>query len=255
MNALTVFVATDMEFQAVAGALRNFSRRRGEPKPSGTGVCGRTHVALFQTDMGPLNARRRVEQVLTAHPGDAPILCYGVSGGLSPDCKVGDVVICRECADERGAVVTCDAALFETFATRLAQEKATPHTGRSVTMARMLCRKDEKRRTFAERGAIAVDMESFSVVSAAGDFGRAAAVVRIVSDDAHAELPDMNVAFDADYRVRYAKMAAILASHPFASAQFFANLRRAFLGMQATLKAALKLECGAAPARREVKTQ
>ncbi|HLK02243.1 MAG TPA: 4-hydroxy-3-methylbut-2-enyl diphosphate reductase [Streptosporangiaceae bacterium] len=100
------------------------------------------------------------------------LVVMGVGGGLTSGQRPGDVVV----ATRVGDVEVPGAALL---AGELRQAGLTVHLGPVVTVDHLLMRKSE-RAALAETGAIAVDMESAPLVSAAD--GRPFAVVRAISD-------------------------------------------------------------------------
>lgn len=222
---LTVFVATDGEFKAVAAASDEW-RADTESRKSGRGRVGETAFQLFQTDMGPANAARAARQVFERNPR-RDVLIVGISGALSPEISFGDTVICPEMVAETGAPAPCDGDLTDRLAEHFAGSKTTFHRGPGVTTNRVICSTAEKRRLYETYGGLTVDMESHAILAAAREFGLRVGVLRVVSDDARHDLPEMNAAFDADFNVRYVKMIAALVSSPIDSARFLKNLRPA----------------------------
>ncbi len=237
---LTVFVATDGEFKAVAEASDEW---RGDPesRKSGRGRVGKMTFQLFQTDMGPTNAARVARQVFERNT-ENDVLIVGISGALSPEISFGGTVICPEIVAETGDSMTCDADLTARLEKHFAGSKTTFHRGRGVTTNRVICSTAEKRRLFETYGGLTVDMESHSILSTAHEFGLRVGVVRVVSDDARHDLPEMNAAFDADFNVRYLKMIAALVSSPIDSARFLKNLRPAGQALGKAFRVALGAE-------------
>lgn len=222
---LTVFVATDGEFKAVIEASDEWSPETDSRK-IGRGRVAETTFSLIQTDMGPANAARAARQVFERNPR-RDVLIVGISGALSPKISFGETVLCTEVADENGQTVRCNADLTARLGEHFAGSQTTFHRGRGVTTNRVICGAAEKRRLHEQFGGLTVDMESHAILSAANEFGIRAGVVRVVSDDARHDLPEMNAAFDADFNVRYLKMIAALVSSPIDSARFLKNLRPA----------------------------
>lgn len=237
---LIVFVATDGEFKAVVEASDEWSPEANSRK-NGRGRVGDTTFSLFQTDMGPANAARAARQVFERNPR-RDVLIVGISGALSPEISFGDTVICPEMVAETGAPAVCDGDFTDRLAENFAGSKTTFHRGPGVTTNRVICSTAEKRRLYETYGGLTVDMESHSILSAAQEFGLRVGVVRVVSDDARHDLPEMNAAFDAEFNVRYLKMIAALVSSPFDSARFLKNLRPAGRALGKAFRVALGAE-------------
>ncbi len=237
---LTVIVATDGEFKAVAAASDEW-RADAESRKSGRGRVGDTTFSLFQTDMGPTNAARAARQVFERNPR-RDVLVVGISGALSPDISFGETVLCTEMTNEDGQTVRCDADLTARLEEHFAGSKTTFHRGRGVTTNRVICEAAGKRRLHEKFGGLTVDMESHAILSVANEFGLRVGVLRVVSDDARHDLPEMNAAFDADFNVRYLKMIAALVSSPIDSARFLKNLRPAGQALGKAFRVALGVE-------------
>ncbi len=239
-RSLTVFVATDGEFRAVADAADRW-QPAGDSRKSGTGQVGQTPFSLFQTDMGPANAERCARWVFERNPsGD--VLVIGISGALSPRVQFGETVLCSGIAGEAGDRIDCDPDFTTRLTERFAGRKTTFHTGLGVTTNRVICSTAEKGRLHDTYGALTVDMESHAILKVAREAGLRTAVLRVVSDDARHDLPEMNAAFDADFNVRYLKMIAALVASPFDSARFLKNLRPAGRALGQSFRVALGAE-------------
>jgi hypothetical protein len=118
-----------------------------------------------------------------APAGDASIvISVGVCGGLLPGQAPGTVVIATSVSDESGSVHTCDPAL----AVRLEQAARSLGvpviTGSLVSTAAMVT--GATRKLWADRGHVAVDMESAAAAATAAAFG----VVRVIVDSPQREL-------------------------------------------------------------------
>jgi hypothetical protein len=119
----------------------------------------------------------------TAPPGDASIvISAGLCGGLRAEQAPGTVVIATSVTDEAGATHVCDppvAARLE----RAARSLGFPVvTGSLVSTAAMVT--GAARGVWADRGHIAVDMESAAAAATAPRFG----TVRVILDTPRREL-------------------------------------------------------------------
>jgi 4-hydroxy-3-methylbut-2-enyl diphosphate reductase len=140
-----------------------------------TEACALTgHVAeapLLRTGMGPRRVGRHAALLDTA-PGWCSA---GVAGGLAPGLATGEVVVADVVTSPRGRIAIPGA---EVLAERLAG------AGLSVRVGRLACSDkvvhSAGRAALAASGALAVDMESWTLAQLAGP--RPFAVVRVVLD-------------------------------------------------------------------------
>jgi len=142
---------------------------------SGSGRTGRTTVT--RTGFGPARAARRAE-VLAREPFGM-LAVAGVGGALDPELQPGDLVVATEVRPVPGVpggTVSCPSAPL--LAGELRRAGLTVHTGPVVTVSRLA--RGGEREQLARDGAIAVDMESAPLASAAD--GRPLVVLRAVSD-------------------------------------------------------------------------
>jgi 4-hydroxy-3-methylbut-2-enyl diphosphate reductase len=141
-------------------------------------LAGHTDGApLLRTGMGPRRVRRH-----TALLASAPNWCSaGVAGGVAPGLRTGDVVVAEEITCPRGRIAVPDASVL---AERLRG------VGLSVRVGRLACSDrvvhSAGRAELAADGALAVDMESWTLAGLAGT--RPFAVVRVVLDTAERPL-------------------------------------------------------------------
>ncbi|CAO5231524.1 4-hydroxy-3-methylbut-2-en-1-yl diphosphate reductase [Frankia sp. AgKG'84/4] len=154
-------VAAALRFEAMAAG------RSGLP----------SDTIMVRTGMGPDKAGRAVRLVREARPAAAAIV--GLSGGLAPGIRPGDVVVASEIRSADGTVVSrCASAPL--LAGDLRRVGLTVHVGPIVTVPK-LATGDERTR-LAATGAVAVDMESAAVAAGVGDVPFAA--VRVIVDTA-----------------------------------------------------------------------
>ena len=150
----------------------------------------------------------RIEDELRG--GVAGVVSFGLCGALDPSLKVGDLVIGETVADadER---FEADAA----WAARIAALLPEARLGRFARAERPVASIAEKAELRQRTGAIAVDLESYSVARLARWFGVPFAVVRAVSDAADRALPPAaQVGLGADGRPAIGPVFASLRSNP-----------------------------------------
>ena len=146
---------------------------------------GARRARVYRTGMGPRRARTAAG-ALAREPGDA-LLVLGFCGGLDEHSVPGEVVVAEEvrAAEDEGhdeQSVTCAGARELTEA--LVARGLRARTGTVVCVSRLAL--GERRAKLAERGAIAVDMESVWLARGAG--GRPFGVVRVTLDSPSHEL-------------------------------------------------------------------
>ena len=101
-------------------------------------------VALGVTGDGERNARRGVE-ALVAALSLRHMIVVGVAGGLSPDLRVGELVICEHVFDEAGGIIhSADRALVD-----LAETARAGRRGIAITATRIADTADDKARLLA----------------------------------------------------------------------------------------------------------
>jgi adenosylhomocysteine nucleosidase len=111
------------------------------------------------------------------------LVSWGTAVGLTPELQTGDLVVPAEVGDQQGRRFVPDPAL---------QERVTPGvrpTGRLAEAAAPLCTLEQKLRFAKQHGAVAADMETAAVAKAAKAANLPFAVVRVVVDDLHSEIP------------------------------------------------------------------
>nr|WP_308301470.1 4-hydroxy-3-methylbut-2-enyl diphosphate reductase [Frankia sp. AiPa1] len=129
---------------------------------------------MIRTGMGPDRARQAARVVRESRPGAVAIV--GLSGGLAPGVKPGDIVVADEVRSADGTVTRCASAPL--LAGDLRRLGLTVHVGPIVTVPKIA--HGSERTRLAATGAIAVDMESAPIAHGSGDVPFAA--VRVIVD-------------------------------------------------------------------------
>jgi hopanoid-associated phosphorylase len=142
--------------------------------------------------------------------GSSGILSFGLCGGLDPRLNVGDIVIGTGVVDGTDRYATGEAWREQLVAVLPGAVHAE-----FAASDRIVGSADEKAALREHTGAGAVDMESHLVGRAAAKAGTPFAIVRVVSDSAHGDLPHAAKAgFKPDGRVDIAKVLAALWRQP-----------------------------------------
>jgi nucleoside phosphorylase len=149
-----------------------------------------------------------------------PVVVVGLCGALG-DLRVGDVVVYRRVADEQHDL-TLDGASAEALAATLhaplVDAWCVDHVVTTVA---------ERRALAARSAASVVDMEGTHLAAVLAQRGIPFAIVRVVSDDAARDLPEIENAVGADGHVDALRIAAAFVRAPRAAYGFVRDVRRA----------------------------
>jgi len=191
-------------------------------------------VQVVCTGVGPANAARAARRTLTAlPPACRPLVAvFGIGGALSPSLAVGDAVLGVHTRSVEGDPLPGCPATLARAADRLMAAGFTVHQGDHLTTPYVVCQAAEKRRLHAQTTALVVDMESHAIAQAARRSELPLLLLRIISDDAHQDLPNLNAGLDPNYALRPLGMTATMLSHPLAAARFLHHLRHALMKLR-----------------------
>ena len=136
-------------------------------------------AAVMRCGMGPARVARWLPELHALGP--KAVAVAGVAGGLDPSLRPGDVVVATEVRDGQGRYVLRAAAPLVAELNRMGIHAVA---GPVLSCDHIVTNSDERRR-LAATGAVAVDMESATVVRALAERGTPIAVVRVVADTAY----------------------------------------------------------------------
>ena len=160
-------------------------------------VGTRGDVSILITGIGKTNSDRAFRKYLEASQPSVVFTC-GFAGGLDPALSVGDVVF---------------GTHDEDLGKKLAAADAKPARFLCVSLiATTFAEKENLRRT---TGADAVEMESEIIQTICRDRGIPCAIVRVISDAAHEDLPlDFNKLSKPDQSLDFGRLAWAIAKSP-----------------------------------------
>lgn len=146
------------------------------------------------------------------------LLLMGLGGSLSPQLKVGEIVLLKGCIyaptpSETGSS-KYDRNLSNLLYHRL-PKKVRLVTG--LSSDRIICSASEKLQLGQTYGADVVEMEGFAVLEAFRQAGIAVAMLRVISDSAEHNIPDLTSAFDSDGSLKPFPLAMSMLRSPIAS--------------------------------------
>lgn len=247
---LCIVTAVDTEFKIVAGLL---SSKHTQSLAGHTdmivcrGLARNFPVSVLKTEIGAPGFADKFSNFLSTQDFDAVIVA-GFAGALSPDLKTGDPLIYTRCFNARGAnnkekpsarddfaSIHCNSDLSKFIIDSLRNSGSKPREISGVAVERIITLSSEKLSLGAIYDAGAVDMESFDILSACSRSGIPAAVLRIVSDEALCDLPDLNRAVARDGRMHPGLMALAMLSAPVRSFRFVLGIRAAISSLRHNL--------------------
>lgn len=136
---------------------------------------------VVRTGMGAERAYRGARALIRAGVGG--LVSWGTAVGLSETLQTGDLVVPAEVSDHQSRRYRPDPGL---------QGRLTPDVPPRGVLAEAcapLCTLEQKLRFAKRHGALAADMETAAVAKAARAAQLPFAVVRVVVDDLHSEIP------------------------------------------------------------------
>jgi adenosylhomocysteine nucleosidase len=145
------------------------------------GELGDRIVAVVLSGVGR-NAARQAAEILIAGHRPSWICSAGFAGGLDPALACNDLVIPDQVIDPEGNRFDVDTSLFDLPASVRTQ-------GRLLTVDRIIASSAEKAMIRQEYHADLLDMETSSLALLARERPLRFLSVRVISDDASAELP------------------------------------------------------------------
>jgi nucleoside phosphorylase len=175
------------------------------------------------------------EVVAGARAGDAlingrvmpTVLVLGVCGALDPELRVGDAVAYgRVVVGE--TVLELDPELAAACALTCGRAPVV-----AADVAAVIGAAAAKAALRAASGAAVVDMEAAAILRALQGRGARVAMVRVVSDDAHHDLPDLAGMYDSAGALRPLVLAAALARAPVRGVRFVLSALRALSALSA----------------------
>jgi Phosphorylase superfamily len=200
-----VFVPQGAEFKAVARGLK----RSGSLDT----------VLLCATPMGPQPIQQFLEhwlQIERKSLGSSPsVLLVGLCGSLTTRLRVGDRILYQSCIDGRVShsvpPLSCDVSLLKTLQERLSPS-VTEVTG---LMCDRLVHLATEKATLAQRfNAEVVDMEGYGFLAALQATDIAVGMLRVVSDDAQHDVPDLAAAMTETGELKPLALASSMIRQP-----------------------------------------
>ncbi|GAB1544189.1 hypothetical protein NUACC21_68650 [Scytonema sp. NUACC21] len=188
-----ILVPQGAEYKSVCKGLN----RVAIPKPT-----------VFPIPMGTLalkNYLKTWQQSVSLHP-PSRVLLMGLCGSLSTQYNVGDIVVYRSCVyslkkenkyfPPSVSQLLCDTELTATLQNKLSAKKTFMGVG--LTSDRLIYSTNEKLHLGQTYSANVVDMEGFVALETLSQLGVAVGMVRVVSDDARHNIPNLTGVLNSD---------------------------------------------------------
>jgi nucleoside phosphorylase len=146
------------------------------------------------------------------------VLIMGLCGGLTAKLAIGDAVLYGENLDSalrtpHSVTHSCDRTL-----TTQIQSRLNVPIVRGVSRDRVISTVHDKQQLAAQFNADVVDMESAAALEILNAIGVSTAILRVVSDECHHDIPDLSNAFNAEGSLQPRLLAIAMVRQPIAAA-------------------------------------
>jgi hypothetical protein len=190
-----------------------------------------THLSVLPIPVSPEPATRYLQKLLKSgyfnsqQPG---VLLMGLCGSLQTNYQIGEAVVYQGCLDglNNSSSKACDSVLTSWLQNRLPKAPLV----KALTSDRLLYTVEQKRQAAQLSGADVVDMEGFAVLNVLSQAGIAVAMVRIISDDANHNLPNLTSAISSEGTLQSLPLALGMLRNPIAATRL---IRGSLRGLQA----------------------
>lgn len=177
-----IVAAMPMEVADLVSGLKKVWRYQSVAVPVIEGEYGGKIIAVAVGGMGRASAARAAEVLIAGHrPGW--LISAGFAGALNPAYARNDLIVPREVIDREGSSFVVDFPPEMAVSVQHAR-------GRLLTVDRVVLRAADKGELHRSYQADLVDMESSAVAAVCQEKMVRFLSIRVISDDAHGDLPD-----------------------------------------------------------------
>jgi|GEM_PF-179690 len=201
-------------------------------------------LSILPIPMGVKESSRYVREQIAPRTKAKRVVLMGLCGSLQPQYTVGDVVLCDRCLDATGSVQRSDSTLSAQIERQLRSRSIL--RGTALTSDRLIHLAAEKQALGQRYPADIVEMEGFGVLESLSGFGIAAALLRVISDDSHGDIPDLSSALNAQGKLQPLPTALSFLQNPLAAARL---IRGSLRGLKVLQEVARSLAAGESPIR------
>lgn len=249
MSRICVFTALNTEANTIL-RLSESTGTRQNPVPGQPIHIGPNEVHLILSGMGPKKARASATQAFGGwleHNGPSPavqqkpdfVLVTGLCGGLIESVHKGEIVTYANClCDWDKPPLACEVSLVQRVPETLATHGVGCRVVDGVTSLRIATNRSN-RELLSRSGASVVDMETYELVALATSCRIPLAVLRVVSDSFDQELPNFNIAIDADGNFDGRKALGVALGSPVQTLRLMAANKQALRQLAPALRVVL----------------
>lgn len=155
--------------------------------PRGKFVFLTDNVLLIHSGAGAENARKAAE--LAVSKGATQLMSWGCAAALSPDLKMGDLVLAESLISSDGQEISVNATWHQHTKNVLGAD-ITVCKGALIASEKVVSTAQEKHEIFEKTGAVALDMESGAIAKVATHYALPFLVIRAIADPASMDLPN-----------------------------------------------------------------
>jgi len=186
---IAILAATWQELQQLTNHTDNFTELDDTTFRYGIGEIINKSVLIAETGVGIKKARTSVSYVIQKHRPEL-IIIAGHGGALSPELKVGDIVVGE-------SVISLLKDEKKTLFSLIPDLEVHYKKGDILTENRFIHESAKKKKLHEQSGASVVDMETWGVVEASMQSSVPVMGIRSVSDEYFENLPDMGELFNS----------------------------------------------------------
>jgi adenosylhomocysteine nucleosidase len=144
-------------------------------------------ILLLLSGMGSSRVNDAITSLL-AHGVEA-LVSFGTAGALSGGVKSGDIIVPDKIIDTNGNTQALSSPWRDKALQQLNACPATVHNGDMVSTDNVITSAADKHALHEKTAAIAVDMESALITTAAHSHGLPSLVIRVIVDEANMTIP------------------------------------------------------------------
>lgn len=159
---------------------------------------------------------QQTEEYLKISP--SRVLIMGLCGSLSPHLRVGDIVLYQDCvyqsSEPAPLVRECDREFTTWLHHQLGEDIPLVKV---YTSDRIIISAEQKRYLTQTYDTQVVDMEGFTALDVLSQAGIVVAMIRVISDDSHHNLPNLSSALSAEGTLQPLPLALGMLQQPIAA--------------------------------------
>jgi adenosylhomocysteine nucleosidase len=169
-------------------------------------------IILIYSGAGAENARKAAE--LAVLKGATKLMSWGCAAALSPDLKMGDLVLADSLMSVDGFEMPVNATWHQHAKMVLGSEVAA-YKGALIASKEIVATAQAKQALFEKTGAIALDMESGAIAQVAQHYALPFLAIRAIADPSTMDLPHAVLkALNENGEVEITKIIASLVFNP-----------------------------------------